>query len=171
MNRPNRFFLIIGIILIFGIQTTYGQVRLPKLISNGMVLQRETAVKIWGWAQAGEKVNLQFNGQSFETTTGNDGKWLITLPSQKAGGPFEMKITASNQIVLKDILFGDVWLCSGQSNMETNMSRVSPIYKKEIENCENPNIRLFQVPTRWNFEAPQQDIQGGKWEKLTHRTF
>jgi len=165
MNRPNRFFLIIGIILIFGIQTTYGQVRLPKLISNGMVLQRETAVKIWGWAQAGEKVNLQFNGQSFETTTGNDGKWLITLPSQKAGGPFEMKITASNQIVLKDILFGDVWLCSGQSNMETNMSRVSPIYKKEIENCENPNIRLFQVPTRWNFEAPQQDIQGGKWEK------
>ncbi len=165
MNRLNRFYFIIGLILIFGIQTTNGQVRLPKLVSDGMVLQRESPVNIWGWAQVGEKVTLKFNNQSFGTTTGNDGKWLITLPSQKAGGPFEIQIAASNQITLKNILFGDVWLCSGQSNMETTMSRVSPIYGKEIEQCTNPNIRLFQVPTRWNFKAPQQDVQGGKCEE------
>ncbi|MFY9153555.1 MAG: sialate O-acetylesterase [Prolixibacteraceae bacterium] len=159
-TKLGTFFLLI----IFSLNST-GQVRLPKLIGNGMVLQRETPVKIWGWATAGEKVTLVLNNQSFETTTENDGKWLITLPEQKAGGPFDLEIKASNQIVLKDILFGDVWLCSGQSNMETPMSRVAVLYGKEIETCENPNVRLFQVPVRWNYSSPQEDIQGGTWEK------
>jgi sialate O-acetylesterase len=146
-------------------QTCFSQVRLPKLVSDGMVLQRDIPVKIWGWASAGEKVALHFNGKSFETTTPTNGKWQITLPAQKAGGPFEMEISGTNRISLKNILFGDVWLCSGQSNMETTMSRVSPLYGKEIETCTNPNIRLFQVPVRWNYTNPQQDIQGGKWEE------
>ena len=153
------------VVIILIAQTGFGQIRFPKLISDGMVLQRETPVKIWGWASAGEKVNLSFNNQSFETVTSSDEKWLITLPPQKAGGPFELEFNASNQITLKNILFGDVWLCSGQSNMETTMSRVSPLYGKEIEACTNPNIRFFQVPVRWNYNSPQQDIQGGKWEE------
>jgi sialate O-acetylesterase len=141
------------------------EVRLPKLVSDGMVLQRETPVKIWGWANAEEKIKLSFNNQLFETVTSADGRWLITIPPQKSGGPFDMEIAASNQIILKNILFGDVWLCSGQSNMETNMSRVSPLYGKEIETCANPNIRFFQVPVRWNYNEPQQDISGGRWEE------
>ena len=145
-------------------QLAFCEVRLPRLVSDGMILQCETPVKIWGWASAGEKVKLSFNNQSFETVTLANGKWLITLPAQKAGGPFEIKVTGSNQIILKDILFGDVWLCSGQSNMETTMSRVSLLYGKDIETCTNPNIRLFQVPVRWNYGQPQEDIQGGKWE-------
>ncbi len=142
-----------------------GQVRLPKLVSDGMILQREAPVNIWGWAFPGEKVRLNFNGRTFETITTADGKWKIVLPAQKAGGPFEMEITASNAIKLKNILFGDVWLCSGQSNMELPMSRVAVLYGKEIENCTNPNIRLFQIPVRWNYNNLQEDISGGKWEE------
>ena len=166
-NIKNYISAIILIILIA--QNSYSEVRLPKLVSDGMILQRESPVKIWGWATVGEKVALQFNNQSYSTVTGNDGKWQIILPKQKAGGPFEMKIVASNQIILKDILFGDVWLCSGQSNMELPMSRVAILYGKEIESCTNSNIRLFQVPVKWNFQAPKQDIQGGKWEEANPR--
>jgi len=164
MNRKRIIGILIFALLIIA-TTTYGQLRLPKLVSDGMILQRDVPVKIWGWASAGEKVTIQFNNQSVETVTNNEGNWQITLPSQKAGGPFTMEVVASNHISLKDILFGDVWLCSGQSNMETTMGRVSPLYGKEIEASTNPNIRFFQVPTRWNYNAPQQDIQGGKWEE------
>jgi len=158
------FKLIISILLLHS-YTVYCQVRLPLLVSDGMVLQREMPVNIWGWANPGEKVKLNFNGRTFETITTPNGKWKIILPEQKAGGPFEMEIAASNTIKLKNILFGDVWLCSGQSNMELPMSRVAPIYGKEIENCTNPNIRLFQVPVRWNYNNLQEDISGGKWEE------
>ncbi|MDP3434704.1 MAG: sialate O-acetylesterase, partial [Bacteroidota bacterium] len=164
MNRTLKIFFSILFLILLIIQTGYSQVRLPRLVSDGMILQRETPVKIWGWASAGENIKLSFSNQSFETVTPADGKWTITLPAQKAGGPFEIKITGSNQIILKDILFGDVWLCSGQSNMETPMSRVAPLYSPEIETSTNPNIRLFQVPVRWNYNEPQEDIQGGKWE-------
>ena len=142
-----------------------GQVRLPRLVSDGMVLQREKPVNVWGWASPGEKVKLTINSQTFETITTADGKWKIVLSAQKAGGPFEIEITASNTIKLKNILFGDVWLCSGQSNMELPMSRVAVLYRKEIESSTNPNIRLFQVPVRWNYNNLQEDISGGKWEE------
>lgn len=165
MNRIVKIYFSVVFLMILITSTAFAQVRLPKLVSDGMILQRDTPVKIWGWAATGEKVVLRFKGKSFETITPADGKWLITFPAQKAGGPYEMEISASNQIKLKNILFGDVWLCSGQSNMETTMSRVSPLYGKEIETCANPNIRLFQVPVRWNYAKSQQDIQGGKWEE------
>jgi len=165
MNRIVKILFSTISLLLLIVHSGFSEVRLPKLVSNGMILQRDIPVKIWGWAAAGEKVALHFSGKSFETVTAADGNWQIKLPAQKAGGPFEMEIAGSNSILLKDILFGDVWLCSGQSNMETTMSRVSPLYGKEIETCANPNIRLFQVPVRWNYNNPQQDIQGGKWEE------
>ncbi len=163
MKRRITYSIFI-VALLLSAQVSWGQVRLPKLVRDGMVLQRETPVKIWGWASVGESVRLSFNNQSFESIAGTDGKWWITLPAQKAGGPFEMEISGSNKITLNDILFGDVWLCSGQSNMETTMSRVAPLYGHEIETCTNPHIRLFQVPVHWNYNKPQEDIQGGKWE-------
>jgi sialate O-acetylesterase len=166
MKRTITIISIVFTYLFLISQVAFGEVRLPKLVSDGMILQRETPVKVWGWANSGEKVTIRFNNQRFETITLDDGKWLVSLPAQKAGGPFDMEITASNQIKLTNILFGDVWLCSGQSNMETTMSRVSPLYGNEIENCTNSSIRFFQVPTRWNYNSPQEDIQGGKWEEV-----
>jgi len=143
----------------------FTQIRLPKLISDGMILQRDTELKIWGWASAGENVSIYFNEATFKTIADQNGNWQIILPKQKAGGPYSMKIAGKNTIEINDILFGDVWLCSGQSNMETTMSRVSPLYSKEIPEINNPQIRTFIVPKEYEFSGPKDDISGGSWLK------
>src|SRR5258708_29576231 len=88
----------------------YAQVRVPNLIRDSMIIQRDTRLKIWGWAAKGEKVSIRFNGKNVKTTTGDDGKWSVWLAPMRAGGPYTMKITGSNTITLKDILVGDVWI-------------------------------------------------------------
>jgi sialate O-acetylesterase len=152
------------------LQPAFCQVRLPLLVSDGMVLQRDANVKVWGWAEAGEKVTINFNGKTYSATAGTDGKWAVILPALKAGGPYDMEINASNHITLKNILIGDVWVCSGQSNMELTMDRVKYKYPDVIANCENPNIRQFEVPDRYVFEAPQQDLESGRWESANPQT-
>lgn len=143
---------------------SFAQIRLPKLIGNGMVLQRDTELKIWGWASPNEKVGVEFNQKRYENTTNANGKWAITLPKMKAGGPYAMTLKASNEITLKDIWVGDVWMASGQSNMELPMYRVRPLYEQEIANAANPAIRFFTVPQRYDFNTPQEDLQSGEWK-------
>lgn len=145
--------------------TASAQIRLPKLITNGMVLQRNTKDRIWGWASPGEKVTIRFHGQIHHTTTGKNGEWSVKLSPMKAGGPFAMEIDGKNHIRLKNIMIGDVWLCSGQSNMVLPLSRVRPRYKKVIAHSENSKIREFIVPNRYNFKAPQKNLQSGSWEE------
>ncbi len=147
-------------------QTAFCEVRLPRLISDGMVLQRDAEVKIWGWALPREKITIDFKGKKYNTTTGKCGKWSISLSPMKAGGPFDMKINGSNNLIIKDILIGDVWICSGQSNMEISMKRVSPLYEYEIANSENIYIRYFTVPKKYNFNTPQKDLEFGNWQKM-----
>jgi sialate O-acetylesterase len=142
-----------------------GQVVLPKLISNGMVLQRDAEVKIWGWAGKQEKIHVTFLNNSYETITSDSGTWTIVLPKMTAGGPYDMTIAGTNSITVRDILIGDIWVCSGQSNMETTMLRVSPIYGAEIENCTNDNIRYFLAPQTYDFNAPKKDYSSGTWQK------
>lgn len=146
---------------------THAQVRLPKLVSDGMVLQRDTKLTIWGWAKPSEKVALKFNGKTYQATTGADGKWQVSLPAQKAGGPYEIDITASNHLTVKDVLVGDVWLCSGQSNMETPMSRVRDKYPQEVAQANNSQIRQFEVPLTYAFKGPKADLTGGSWISTT----
>jgi sialate O-acetylesterase len=140
------------------------RVRLPRLISDGMVLQRGESAKIWGWAAEGEKVTITFNGKTYSNTAGMDGKWAVTLSELKAGGPYEMEITGSNSITLKDILIGEVWVCSGQSNMDLPMARVEERYEDVIANSDNPAIRRFFVSKRYDFNEPQEDLESGFWE-------
>ncbi|OUJ74975.1 sialate O-acetylesterase [Hymenobacter crusticola] len=128
-----------------------------------MVLQRDTNLGIWGWAAPGEKVTLTFNGKTYHATTGTDGKWRVSLPAQKAGGPFQMEIAGTNRLTVKDVLVGDVWLCSGQSNMETPMSRVRDKYPQEVAQANNPRIRQFNVPLTYAFSGPKSDVTGGSW--------
>jgi hypothetical protein len=97
--------------------TCISQVKLPSLIRDSMILQRDSKLPVWGWASPKEKVTVMFNGRSFRTYADLDGNWQIILPPVKAGGPYNMEISGKNKIVLKEILFGDVWFCSGQSNM------------------------------------------------------
>src|SRR5687768_8841390 len=123
--------------------TVTAQVRLPRLISDNMVLQRDAKLAVWGWAATGEKVTVRFNGKTYTATTGTDSTWTIALPAMKAGGPYDMEITGSNRILVKNILLGDVWVCSGQSNMELPMERVKEKYAADITQSTNPAIRQF----------------------------
>ncbi len=139
------------------------EIRLPRLISDGVVLQRDTKVKLWGWASPGETVTLTLRDQKFRTKADKSGNWLILLPPQKAGGPYEMVFKGKNVITLKNILFGDVWICAGQSNMVIPMERVKEKYPDEIEKADYPEIRNFFIPTLTNMENPDADLPSGNW--------
>src|SRR5689334_3684316 len=103
----------IAILILFcslcALQPSYGQIRLPQLVRDSMILQRDMDIKIWGWATKGEKVTVRFNGKSAKAITGADGKWSVSLPPMKAGGPYTMEISGKNKIELKEVLIGDVW--------------------------------------------------------------
>jgi len=144
-------------------QTAFCDVRLPLLVSDGMVLQRDTEAKLWGWAAEGEKITINFNGKTYNAAAGTDGKWMVSLSELKAGGPYNMEINADNHITLKNILIGDVWVCSGQSNMELTMDRVKYRYTDIITHSDNPAIRQFIVPDKYDFKAPQENFQSGSW--------
>ena len=135
MRCLRNLFLVM--MLLFTIQL-FAQVKLPKLISDGMILQRNVDLNIWGWAKKGETVTLIFLDKSYNTVANEQGEWKIKLPKQIAGGPYNMLIKGNaNEIKINDVLIGDVWLASGQSNMELPMRRVSPYYEKEIKNPYN----------------------------------
>lgn len=158
---------IIVLVILFLGTILNAQIKLPRLISNGMVLQRDTKIKIWGWASPNEKIQIDFNNKKYFATTSKTGEWTVILPSQKAGGPYQMTLSASNKIVLKDILFGDVWILSGQSNMELPMQRVKDKYTNEIAKANNPNIRHFLVPDKYDFEKENTDVDSGEWKTAT----
>ncbi len=143
------------------------KIKLPALVSDGMILQRNQKLNIWGKADPNEKVDVKFLSKNYKTTADQNGNWKIVLPEQKAGGPYTMTI---NEITLKDILIGDVWLASGQSNMELPMRRLTPLYSDEIKNANNQNIRFFTVPQKYNFKSPQTELEGGKWEVTNPQT-
>ena len=145
----------------------FAQVSLPRLIRDSMILQRDKPVKIWGWATKNEKVKITFNHKIYKTVAANaDGKWNVILPATKAGGPYNMTIASSNSITLKDILFGDVWICSGQSNMVHQMELHSVRYEEEIAKANNPEIRHFWIPTLTDLQKPREDLPTGYWKSV-----
>ncbi|MDR6968515.1 sialate O-acetylesterase [Flavobacterium arsenatis] len=158
---------IITIIILFLGTLLNAQIKLPRLISDGMVLQRDAKIKLWGWASPNEKIQIDFNNKKYTATTSKNGEWTVILPSQKAGGPYQMTLSSSNKIVLNDILFGDVWILSGQSNMELPMQRVKDKYTTEISKANNPNIRHFLVPDKYDFEKENTDVDSGEWKTAT----
>lgn len=133
------------------------------LFSDGMVLQRGIAVPVWGSADTGEKVTVEFNGQSISTIAA-DGKWMVRLKPLKAGGPFTLKI---NNLEIKNVLVGEVWICSGQSNMQWSL-RQTDNAATEIANAKYPMIRLFTVP-RLEVDKPVKDINA-TWKECTPET-
>ncbi len=157
-------FLKITLFLCLSSILVKAQIRLPKLISDNMVLQRDQPIKIWGWAEPKEKITLTFNKKSFKTTTAENGKWEIMLPTQPTGTGFEMLLKGKNEILIKNIAFGDVWLCSGQSNMVTPMERVKEKYPDDITNANFPDIRNFFVQTLTDLNAPKDDFPQGQWK-------
>jgi sialate O-acetylesterase len=144
-------------------RSSSAQVRLPQLIGDGMVLQRDIRLKIWGWASPGEKVRVKFDRKTYRSVATADGKWMVVMKPMKAGGPYTMGVIASNQLTLRDIWIGDVWFCSGQSNMVLNMERVKEKYPEDIAAANFPQIRNFFVPTVSDVGKLHDDLPGSSW--------
>lgn len=160
--------IILFIISVLCFYHAFADVKLPALVSDGMVLQRNTKITIWGWADVGEKVSVTFKGKTYQTQTQATKKWSLSLPEIPAGGPFVMTVKGLNAITIKDILIGDVWLASGQSNMEFEMFKAQDLYADEIASANNPNIRQFEVVKRFSFTSPLDDVKSeAGWQKVT----
>ena len=143
-------------------------VRLPKLFADDMVLQRDHLIPIWGWADANEKIEIRFNKQLKSTKADKNGKWIIRLNAENAGGPYELSVKGKNHLVLKNVLVGEVWICSGQSNMAFTVNEAINA-EKEINDAEYPFIRHFNVD-RGVSSLPKDDVKSGKWEVSTKKT-
>ena len=165
MNKHKLVLNALILILLLAVaDSANAAIKLPRLVSNGMVLQRDVPVKIWGWANRSEKIKIEFQGETYLTKADKSGNWMVELPPMKAGGPFAMKL---NEIELQDILVGDVWLASGQSNMELQVKRVMDLYADEIEQVNNPQIRLFRSSVRKDTGTAQTDYPDGAWLPAT----
>lgn len=139
-------------------------VRLPKLVGDRMVLQRETELKIWGWAEPGERVTVRFRGAHYYAEADSLGRWHAMLPPQEPGGPFLMEI---NEKVIRDVLVGDVYLCGGQSNQETPIERLVEKFP-EIPVSNNHMIRHYKVPCQGDVEGVKDDLAGDAvWHSAT----
>jgi sialate O-acetylesterase len=156
--------IIVACLLFFSFYPSNSQVILPRLVRDSMVLQRDIKLKIWGWASKGEEVKIKFNGKSVKAKAGNDGKWMAFLPAMKAGGPYSMEISGKNKITLKDVLIGDVWFCSGQSNMVHQMALHNITYAEDIAQANYPAIRHFWIPTLTSLTGPKEDLPTGYWK-------
>ncbi len=134
-----------------------------KLYSDHMVIQRNQPIVVWGWTDANKMVMINFNNSEYSAIANDKGDWKVTLPMMKEGGPFEMTISSSDEkIVIMDILIGDVWLCSGQSNMEWIVAN-SNNADDEIKNSFDNKLRQFDIPNT-SSEKPENDILGGDWK-------
>lgn len=138
------------------------KVILPKIFSDNMVLQRNGLIPVWGWADANEKIEVRFNNQVKSVKAGKNGKWLIRLDAENAGGPYDMTIKGKNTVQIRNILVGEVWLCSGQSNMEWTVGQ-SMNAKQEIAAANNLFIRHIKIQ-RDISSLPQNDINAGDWQ-------
>ncbi len=140
------------------------KVRIPSVIGDGMVFQRGEPISVWGWADAGETFTIGWMENSYPAAADKDGRWKIELPACEAGGPYTMTI---GEITVKDILIGDMFLCTGQSNMELPIRRVTDMFAEEVASYGNPMIRQYIVPDTFNFTAPQEDTPPSAWKACT----
>ena len=147
--------------------TALADVRLPAIIGNHMVLQQATEVKLWGWCEPEEKIRITttWDTTTYRATGSPHAKWEARIKTPAGGGPHTITINGNNKIVLEDVLIGEVWLGSGQSNMEMNYSWGVKEYKADMEAAGNKNIRFFHIP-RLSADYPQDDTKG-KWVVCT----
>lgn len=151
---------------LFSFQKISAEIKMPVIFQSNMVLQRDKEITIWGFANAGERIEIYFNNQHYNTVTGKNEKWLIKLPPHIAGGPYEITLHGkANTIVLKNILFGDVWICGGQSNMQYTLDQID--YKPaDTSKANNKNIRLFTSSIEMDYVL-KDDLAGGIWKEAS----
>lgn len=168
--KYNKIFTLFTLFAVLPILSLKAEVKTPRFISDGMVLQRNETVRIWGTADPGEKVTVTFLKKKYVGTADAEGNWMVYIPTTKknmVGGPYTMTI---NERKLSDIYVGDVWLCSGQSNMDLHTARLVDLYKDEFDTDVNPAIHLMQTGRNPSIKGPQDDIdeQGSyPWESMS----
>jgi sialate O-acetylesterase len=168
--------LLLACLPVAQVPTASADVSLPRLLSDGAILQRDKPLTIWGWADEGEEVTVTFAGQQQKTVAQANGAgangaapvpWQVTFPASKAGGPYELTVTGKNTLTRKDILLGDVWIAAGQSNMELPLRRVKYQYPGVIESTRLNKVREFNVPVSYAFNGPLVDYSQGEWKTAT----
>mgnify|MGYP000542533789 CR=1 FL=1 len=159
--------LLTGLALVLGLSTLWASLSLPPIFQDGMVLQRGEGTRIRGHADSGSRVRLEFQGWQYSATASDDGEWTVEFGRLRPGGPFPMAIEAAGGgvIMYEQVFVGDVWICSGQSNMEIPMSRLRFKFPEEFSAPANSMIREFQVPDDYDFSGPVNEINGGSWRE------
>ena len=140
------------------------RLRLPHMFCDGMVLQRGVRIPVWGWATPGSVVKVTLNGRHATATAGEDGRWEVLLPKMKAGGPYELTV---GNCSIHDVLIGDVFLCSGQSNMELPIRRCMDSVAALVRDYSNPRIRYLKIPHQYNYLHPSDDMNVRPWQDIT----
>lgn len=149
-------------------ETAQADVELSKIFGSNMVLQRDMDIPVWGWAQPGEKVTVKIGEHSATATAGNDKRWDVKLPAHKAGGPHSVTVSGKNSITLKNVLIGEVWVCSGQSNMQWPVDAADDPDLEKLT-AKLPNLRLITVP-QVGTQEPQSDFGGEGWLECSPET-
>ena len=144
---------------------TGAQIKLPAIVRDSMILQRDAPVTIWGWASPGEKISIILNKKKYTVKADTNGRWKTTMSPTKAGGPYTIELNGKNKITIRNVLFGDVWFCSGQSNMVHQLNIHDVRYAKEIVEANYPDIRQFWVPNTTNLQSPQEDLPYSNWQE------
>ena len=160
------FLLLLALV---GFSMADAKIVLPQMFQSGMVLQRGKPIPVWGKADPQEQVTIRWQKKQYTTTADNQGRWRIDLPKTKAGGPYVLEVRGKDEEVreISDVLVGDVWLCSGQSNIDVTIERVYPQYIDEIDHFDNSKVRLFRVRNTTNTHGVQDDILPTSWKPLT----
>src|SRR5687767_13448892 len=158
MRRLANRLAFLLLVLIFSPALLAADFKLPSIFSDNMVLQRNFASPVWGLANPGESITIKIADQSKQATAGADGKWLVKLDPMKEGGPHTLTVSGPSTITLNNVLIGDVWICSGQSNMQWSIKQ-SKDPESVIANSTNPNLRLFYVQ-RIPADKPAFDCKG-----------
>lgn len=140
------------------------RLRLPRFFGDGMVLQRNVRIPVWGWAAPGSKVKVEMNGRHASAKAGKDGRWNVALPKMKAGGPYELTV---GNLTIHDVLIGDVFLCSGQSNMELPVRRCMDSVASMVKGYANPRIRYLKIPHQYNYLHTDDDMNVRPWQDIT----
>jgi sialate O-acetylesterase len=153
-------------LLFFG-STAIGQIRVPRLVGDGMVLQRDMPIHIWGFGSPGEQVTVKFDGTTASDITTDNGTWVVVLPPRKAGGPYSMDIDGINHIFLKNIMVGEVWICSGGLPMQQQLGALKEKYADLIAKADAAPIHEYKVGTHYDFKGPRQNLSSGSWESAS----
>jgi len=171
-----RKALGLATVFVYLVTSAFAQVKLPAIFANNMVLQQQSDAPIWGWSSPGEKIVVNgnwMNAKAATTHANSSGKWMVKVKTPPAGGPYTLTIQGNETLVLKDIMIGEVWICSGQSNMEMPVQGwgdKTPIVNsiEEIQNANYPKIRIFTVKRDMSL-TPQEDVTG-TWAAVSPET-